>query len=127
VTIDEYLDAIKERLLTDPVVYSFRVIRERATTTDGHLRARLTFTDGSQLEFSEYVQHSPDGQISVVTYSYHWADANGDLIQRWDNTPHFPDLPGFPHHIHDGATDAVGPGRPVSIFAVLDEVAQRLV
>jgi hypothetical protein len=39
--------------------------------------------------------------IAVNTYSYHWADANHALIARWDNTPHFPDLPGFPDHIHD--------------------------
>jgi hypothetical protein len=47
VTIVEYLDAIKECLLTSPVVSSFHVIRERDTLTDGHLRARLTLTDGS--------------------------------------------------------------------------------
>lgn len=52
-TIDAYLEAIKERLVTDPMVTSFQVIRERATLGDGHLRIRLTLTDGSQLEFSE--------------------------------------------------------------------------
>jgi hypothetical protein len=71
VTILEYLDSIKERLLADPVVSDFCVIRERATWTDGHLRARLNLTDSGWLEFSEYVQRSPDGQIDVVTYSYH--------------------------------------------------------
>jgi len=89
-------------------------------------RARLTLTDGSHLEFSEYVQRSTAGQVNVVTYSYHWADAYGDLIRRWDNTPHFPDLPGSPHHIHDGHTGKVSPGQPVSIFVVLEEVARLL-
>jgi hypothetical protein len=37
-------------------------------------------TDHSLLEFSEYVQRSPDGQIDVETYSYHWTDAHGNLI-----------------------------------------------
>ncbi len=125
-TIVEYLASIKERLVTDPVARIFQVTRERATLTDGHLRARLTLIDGGQLEFSEYVQRSADDQIRVITYSYHWADANHNLIRRWANTPHFPNLPGFPHHIHDGATNTVGPGQPVSIFTVLDEVAQHL-
>jgi hypothetical protein len=78
------------------------------------------------LEFSEYVQRSPDGQIDVVTYSYHWADTDGNLIRRWDNTPHFPDLPGFPHHIHDGSTGSVTRGKPVSIFLILEEITQFL-
>ena len=73
-TIVEYLDAIKECLLTSPVVSSFHVIRERDTLTDGHLRARLTLTDGSHLEFSEYVQHlsvffiwKPDNLALVIS------------------------------------------------------------
>lgn len=126
-TIVEYLDAIKECLLTTPVVSGFHVVRERDTLTDGHLRARLSLADGSQLEFSEYVQRSTEGQINVVTYSYHWTDAHGDLIRRWDNTPHFPDLPGFPHHIHDGRTGTVCSGQPIGIFVVLEEITRLLI
>jgi hypothetical protein len=125
-TVIEYLDAVKERLTTDPLVAGFSIGRERITLVDGHLRARLTISDGSQLEFSEYVQRSPDDQIKVVTYSYHWADADGNLIRRWDNTPHFPDLPGFPHHVHDGRAGSVVPGEPVSIFLVLDEITRLI-
>src|ERR671918_1253418 len=125
-TIEAYLEAIKERVVTDPMVASFQVIRERATVVDGHLRARLTLADDSQLEFSEYMQRSPTGEIAVITYSYHWADATNQLITRWDNTPHFPDLPGFPDNIHDGATGEVMPGQPMSIVAVLDAIAGRI-
>ena len=39
-TIVEYFGAVKECLLTSPVVSRFHVIRERDTLTDGHLRAR---------------------------------------------------------------------------------------
>jgi hypothetical protein len=124
-TIDAYLEAIKERFVTDPVVTQFQIIRERSTLMDGYLRARLALADGSQLEFSEYMQRSSDREIVVTTYSYHWADANNQLIVRWDNTPHFPDLPGFPDHMHDGVTGEVTPGQPMSIFAVLDEIAGR--
>lgn len=37
----EYLEAIKERLLTDLIVADFQIIRERDTTADGHIRARV--------------------------------------------------------------------------------------
>jgi hypothetical protein len=124
-TIEAYLDSIEERFVTDPIVTSFHVIRERSTWVDGRLRVRLTLADGSHLEFSEYMQRSPAGEIAVITYSYHWADADHQLITRWDNTPHFPDLPGFPDHIHDGATGEVTPGQPMSIVAVLNAIAGR--
>jgi hypothetical protein len=124
-TIEAYLDSIKERFVTDPIVTSFQLIRERSTLVDGHLRVRLTLADGNQLEFSEYVQRSATGEIAVITYRYHWADADNQLIKRWDNTPHFPDLPRFPDHMHDGATGEVTPGQPMSIFAVPHAIAGR--
>ena len=124
-TIEAYLEAMQERFVTDPIVTSFQVIRQRSTLIDGYLRARLALVDGSQLEFSEYMQCSSTGEIAVITYSYHWADANNQLIKRGDNTPHFPDLPGFPDHIHDGATGQVTAGQPMSIFAVLDEIVSQ--
>jgi hypothetical protein len=35
----EYLERIKTRLLSDPVVERFQMVRERETTQDGYIRA----------------------------------------------------------------------------------------
>ena len=113
-------------MLTDSVVIALYIRRERITATDAHLRARVAIIDGSWLEFSEYVERTRTGDIQVVVYSYHWVSETQELIRRWDNTPHFPDLQGFPHHIHDGPTGTILPGRPTSIFAILDYIAQSL-
>jgi hypothetical protein len=118
----EYLEAVKERLLADPVVAEFRVRRHRATSIDAHIRARVTVADGSLLEFSEYVARDPNDELQVLVYSYHWESQEGVLITRWDNTPHFPRLNGFPNHIHDGHTNNVLPGQPMDICAVLDHI-----
>ena len=58
-TIEAYLDSIIERFVTDPIVTSFHVIRERSTLVDGHLRVRLTLADGSHLEFSNICKAPP--------------------------------------------------------------------
>ncbi len=130
-TIIGYLSAVKERLLTDPIVSDFHILRERTSLSDGYLRVRLILADNTWLEFSEYVQHSLDKEthlersrkVDVITYSYHWANADSKLVKRWDNTPHFPNLANFPHHIHIGSTGKVIAGQPMSIFMVLDEIA----
>jgi hypothetical protein len=64
-TIDAYLEAMKGRFVTDPLVTQFHVIRERSTLMDGYLRARLALADGSQLEFSEYMQRSSAGDSMI--------------------------------------------------------------
>lgn len=125
-SIEAYFVSIKERLVTDTIIISFQIIRERTTLMDGYLRARIQLINQSRLEFSEYIQFSSTGQFQVVTYSYHWANERNQLIRRWDNTPHFPGLLGFPHHIHEGDEHTVVAGEAVSIFVVLDEIGRRL-
>jgi len=125
VTIREYIESVKALLLTDPIIVGFQIIRERQTPVDGHIRVRASLVDTSLLEFSEYVQRLPNRGIVVTTYSYHWADSQGQLIRRWDNTPHFPNLSGFPHHIHDGTTNTVLPGAPIDIFVVIGHITHH--
>lgn len=125
-TISDYLSAVKERLLTDEIILHFEVLRERATQIDGFIRARTFFIDSTGLEFSEYFHWLPDSNIKIITYSYHWSDPTGKLIFRWDNTPHFPGLPDFPHHIHIGESELAIPGKSMSIFTVLDEIARHI-
>lgn len=122
----EYTESVRELLLTSPIVGSFHIVRQRATSVDAHIRARLVLIDGSLLEFSEYFHRTGEDQGQVITYSYQWQDAASYLIRRWDNTPHFPNLPGFPHHVHDELAGAVIPGEPVDIFFVLQYVASHL-
>jgi len=120
----DYLFSIKERLITDPNILSFHIRKERISIQDGFIRARLILADNTMLEFAEYFRVTEGGDIEVQTYSFHWADARGQLIKRWDNTPHFPELDGFPHHVHDGKTGQVYPSTPMNLFRVLDNITR---
>ena len=71
----EYIESVRELLLTSPIVESFHIVRQRVTSFDGHMRARLILLDGL-LEFSEYFQRTAGGPVQVVTYSYQWLDAD---------------------------------------------------
>jgi len=123
--IAEYFETIKDRLLIVSFVADFKISKQVDRSKNGHFRARVTFTDNSQLEFSEFVEQNADDEIQVVTYSYHWSDENDNIIRRWDNTPHFPKLKNFPHHIHVKEEDVIS-GKPIDIFGVLDEIGKEL-
>ena len=123
--IADYFETIKERLLIVSFVADFKISKLVDRSKNGHIRARVTFTDDSQLEFSEFVEQNAEDEIRVVTYSYHWSDKNDRLIRRWDNTPHFPKLKNFPHHVHVKEDDVIS-GKPIDIFGVLDEIADLL-
>jgi len=123
--IAEYFETIKDRLLIVSFVADFKISKQVDRSKNGHFRARVTFTDNSQLEFSEFVEQNADDEIQVVTYSYHWSDENDNIIRRWDNTPHFPKLKNFPHHIHVKEEDVIS-GKPIDIFGVLDEIGNSM-
>lgn len=123
--IADYFETIKDRLLIVSFVTDFKISKQVDRSKNGHFRARVTFTDNSLLEFSEFVEQNADDEIQVVTYSYHWSDENDNIIRRWDNTPHFPKLKHFPHHVHVKEDDVIS-GKPIDIFGVLDEIGKTL-
>jgi hypothetical protein len=51
-------------------------------------------------------------------------------ILRWDNAPHYPEIQGFPHHLHDEMGHKLPSpltGDPlVDVPMILDEIAQFL-
>ncbi|KAA0253127.1 MAG: hypothetical protein KPEEDBHJ_01446 [Anaerolineales bacterium] len=118
----EYLESVKNLLLTDLRIARHQIVREAEEAGKAYIRARLTLSDDSFLEFSEYIEKLSEDEIQITDYSYHWQDKNGRFLRRWDNAPHYPDLENFPHHIHEGDAKA-RPGKPVNIFDVLDEIA----
>jgi hypothetical protein len=83
------------------------------------LKIKADVFDGSILFINE--MHTE----SFQKYSYHWQEANGNLIMRWDNKPHWPDLKTFPHHKHIGDKDKAEPSHRVSLDEVLVEIKKR--
>lgn len=101
-------DAQIERLVLQPV-----------SSEEARVRGRLRFTDGSLLEFREAVIVDA-GEIIKLAYTYHYQGADGKRIFRYDNAPHYPDLPGFPEHKHED--DRVLPAPALDLGDVLREI-----
>jgi hypothetical protein len=61
------------------------------------------------------------GEAAEETYTYHYQRADGTLVFRYDNAPHYPDLPSAPHHKHIGKNDILAAEMP-DLFQVLKEI-----
>lgn len=91
----------------------------------GFLRGQVYFLDGSILHFREFV--AVEQKIERYKYAYHYQSPDGSLIFRYDRTPHFPQLPNFPHHKHIGEETNVIPADGPDLFAILEEIRQILI
>ncbi|HYN77623.1 MAG TPA: DUF6516 family protein [Lamprocystis sp. (in: g-proteobacteria)] len=95
-------------------------LEELLTASRANLRVRLRFANDRFLEINEAVV--VEGQVvRHLDYRYHCQDQERRLIFRYDSTPHFPDLPGFPHHKH--LPNETLPAERPMIAAVLEEAA----
>jgi hypothetical protein len=64
-----------------------------------NLKIRVRFEEGSLFEVSEAVI-CEENQLRHLGYSYHFQNKENQLIFRYDNTPHYPDIETFPNHKH---------------------------
>jgi hypothetical protein len=77
------------------------------------------FKQGIRLVVREYC--FPDGRHK---YSFHVQDSENNLVFRYDNEPHWVNLPNFPHHKH--LPDSVEPSTEMNLEMVFVELARLL-
>lgn len=117
--IDEYFQAIDALLATSPIVREYDVHFDKRSLSRGYLRGDVLFQDDSLLHVREFV--SMGAETERMVYTYHYQRADGRLVFRYDNTPHYPDLPHAPHHRHDTSGEVNGV-QPPDLESVLQEI-----
>lgn len=120
----QYLNECRALLITNPLIQRYEIVDTYADERKGYLRIRASLANGDFVEFAEYFVVE-EGLLTTEDYRFQWM--NGDkteLKYRWDNTPHFPDLPDSPHHLHVG--DDVKPHWAMNFAKVLEEIETLL-
>lgn len=123
--VAKYFDEIETRLISSPAVVSCRVLRREVTPSDGKLRAKATLSNGGSVELFEYVTET-SGQITIQKYSYHWQDAKGNLVTRWDNAPHHKEVAGAPHHLHSIDGEVKGTTSAMGMLKAIEEIEKSV-
>lgn len=122
--IDEYFRHFETLIATTEIVHSSTVTYDKRSSTVGFIRGNIYFLDGSCLHVREFVnvQHG----IDRFMYVFQYQNPTGALMFRYDNTPHFPGLPTFPHHKHDGSEVNVVATHSPRLETVLAEIRRFL-
>lgn len=116
----QYLENIKSRLIASNAIAAFTIVEELDLGDRGYLRVRVTLSNDDFLEVAEYFKIT-NNVVTTTRYRYQWMDCDrAKLRKRWDNVPHFPNLPNFPHHIHVELEENVISGYVLSIQGLLD-------
>jgi len=116
--LSKYLDNVEGAVRNLEGVYVERYEEEILTVNRINLRIRIRFQTGHMLEVNESIIGQKD-QIIHLGYRYHFQDTKNNMVFRYDNTPHFPELETYPHHKH--LPDGVIPIDQQSIIEVIEE------
>ncbi len=100
------------------MVRDYEVLRHQRFGGAYQLVARIILMDESVLHVKDYL--FANGQRK---YSYHWQDKWGNLRQRWDNSPHHPDIPTYPHHLH--GKDTISESAATNLIDVLHAIRRQ--
>ena len=123
--IRRHFDEIEVRLIESSAILSYEIIREEISLDDGKLRLRAKLVDGGMLECFVYCKEI-GRSLQADKYSFHWQDAQGNLVRRLDNAPHHPELPHAPHHLHINQNRVEGYGGSPDLFLFVAEMERHL-
>lgn len=97
--IEKHFDSIEKVIHDDPLVILINLNRVYTSHVTGYIKGEIIFIDSSSLIIFQHVKIERDKR-TVTDYRYHYMDSNNNLIFRYDNAPHHPEIKTFPHHIH---------------------------
>ena len=121
--IEKFLNDLDAFLSASPSISDIDIVRRDIRDTGlekiAIYRYRLQLENGSMIELTERMIEEGTS-LKTTKYRYHWQDASGNLIKRWDNAPHHPEIHTHPHHVHEGSESHVKPYTPISVFQILD-------
>ncbi len=89
--------AIIQKYVNDGWILSFNFAVDARSDYVGFIQGSLEFRQGDRLFFKEYVDLQES--IEKLSYSFHYQDRENNLIFRFDNAKHKPDL-GYTNHKH---------------------------
>ena len=117
--ITDYFRQIDQVILDCPTIISKELLFDQRTKCIGFVKDTLSFRDGSELHFKEFID--TEARITKYKYGYHY-QKDDRLIFRYDNHPHAARKDTPSHHKHISDQDNVVSASIPYLEDVLKEV-----
>lgn len=117
----KFSEQFEKAVSSNPIVLSSHIEKQYGPAgSTVYLRGRLLIIDFSILEIALFAGESAHGVV-VDKYRFHYMSIDGQMIFRYDNAPHHPEVASFPHHKHTSVN--VIPSYMPGINDILNEIS----
>jgi hypothetical protein len=114
----EYYASVQKAVLAAPHVIQTDISFDEISEEECYIRGVLTLNGGYELHIAEYVVTGPE--FKREKYRFHLQSTDANMIARWDNAPHHPEVETHPNHLHLG--EKIKPSPSIDISQVLTAV-----
>jgi Family of unknown function (DUF6516) len=120
----KFVEQFEKTVNSSPIVLSSSIQKQFGPSgTTVYLKGSLRFIDATVLELALYANESGQGTV-IDKYRFQYMSEGEQLIFRYDNAPHHPELASFPHHKH--TPDKVILSSMPSIKDLLNEISAAI-
>lgn len=121
--IEVYFASIENVIGRFSNILKYTLNKRIINTNFGIISGQLFYQDYI-LDFLEVVRVTDLGKPMKKKYKYHFRNSQNNMIFRYDNVPHFPEIDSFPHHKHVGKN--VYPSNEPLFYDILKEIEQQI-
>ena len=119
--IDSYFAEIETTILFfHQIIKSYSIEKKIINENQGFIQGSILFNNNCKLNFIEVKDIDIENKDK---YSYHFMDKNDNLIFRYDNAKHHPEINTFPHHKH--LKDKIIESTEPELFDILVEIESK--
>ncbi len=118
--VAKYFTELEEQIsLFQSIITTYSVTTKYYNNNKGFISGNIIFINESKLNFKEVKDiefHKKD------KYSYHFMNSSDEIIFRYDNAYHHPEIETFPHHKH--LAENIEKSQEPELFDILIEISK---
>lgn len=114
----EYYAGVQKAILAAPHAIQTDISFDEVSEEECYIRGVITLRGVFELHIAEYVVTEPE--FKRLKHRFHLQTSDNQMIVRWDNAPHHPEVKTHPDHIHVGQKIKASP--PLNIPQALEAV-----
>ena len=100
--IRRFVENLEKSIVSNPVVLSSNIQKHFGPTNNTvYVKGSIIFIDSSVLDIAIFANKTST-VVSIEKYRFQYMDKQGQMLFRYDNAPHHPELSSFPEHKHVG-------------------------
>ena len=123
--IQKFVEDIEKTISSSSIVLSSNVQKHFGPALETvYLKGRLLIIDSSILEIAIFATESRK-TLSIEKYRLHYMNSTGQMLFRYDNAPHHPEIDSYPHHKH--TFDKIMPSTMPSLKDILNEISAIII